>query len=695
MVETSVSDFLEYSPETSVVRRGRFSIRPWPAAAPLAILLLGFWLRVHRLSDVPPGWRDDEVIETTVHARQVLAGEWPLLFVAGEGHEPMYHYVSAAAIAAFGAGLMQVRLVSVAFGVLSLAANHRLAHRLYGQPVAAISTLALAVSFWSLIYSRTKTRHVSMLVFMLLAIYLSRGWWGAARRPWRADVLAGVFLGIGLYTYFAARVAPVMLAVFALYLALFRRDVFRVHWRGMFATFTTAAVIALPLAWTIASQPGAQQRLEVVGAPLAALRQGDWRPALEGALTTLGMFAWTGDPEALYNLPGRSVFGPAVAAFLGLGMLICVARWKEPRFALLPVWLGLGLSPAFVSIPAASLSHTIAAQPAAYLLAAVGLVESGEVLRRPLRLSRTSAEGLGGGFVRRGLLPVAAGALLVGAIAVRDLRDYFHVWPNDGYVRVLYRADLHSAAAWLRDREASALAVSGRLSIWDDRALRLDLGSAAWQPRWFNPESALLIPGDADGAAQEVGPRLMFLDSQPGLDPALEGVMNLLASSDRPQTVAGDGWRVVQLPARVSDGTAASGTGFSNGLELLEWDVLDAGAPGGSVRVLTRWLVGPDFRAPLPDFGGRTESPPQPMQMFVHLLAADGGLIVGDDRIAVDAYTLQAGDVFYQLHRLQLPGDTMPGYYLLSLGQYDPTTGARYRVGQSDSLGLGTLVVGP
>ena len=62
------------------------------------VLLVGAFLRLYRLSDLPPGWRDDEVVETVVHAQRVLDGRFPLFFPQAEGHEPLYHYLSAALI---------------------------------------------------------------------------------------------------------------------------------------------------------------------------------------------------------------------------------------------------------------------------------------------------------------------------------------------------------------------------------------------------------------------------------------------------------------------------------------------------------------------------------------------------------------------------------------------------------------------
>ena len=135
----------------------------------LLVLLAAAWLRVYRLDSVPPGWRDDEVVETTVHAALIRQGHWVLFFPQAEGHEPLYHYLSAALITGAGASLVVVRLLSAFFGLLSVAALYRLARRLFGAPVALLAAAALAVSFWALMYARFKLRQVGMVAPMLLA----------------------------------------------------------------------------------------------------------------------------------------------------------------------------------------------------------------------------------------------------------------------------------------------------------------------------------------------------------------------------------------------------------------------------------------------------------------------------------------------------------------------------------------------
>ncbi|MGH2524029.1 MAG: glycosyltransferase family 39 protein, partial [Anaerolineales bacterium] len=344
------------------------------------ILLIAAFLRLHRLDDLPPGWRDDEIVETSVHAQIVLDGHLPLYFPQAEGHEPLYHYLSAGLIALAGRSLFTVRLLSVFFGLFGLAALYRFARRSFGAPVALVATAALGLSFWSLMYSRFKLRHIGEVGLMLLTYYFfllplqhpSRA--AVTHRAQRSSALAaGLMLALCLHTYFAARTVPLILLAFVAYLALFHPQCFRTHWRSFVLTFAVAGLLTLPLAWAIARAPDGEARLGIVGKPLLDLLHGDFTYALHTTRDTLGMFAFTGDPEYLYNIPNRPVFEPFGAALFLIGLLVSLWRWKRPHYAFLLIWLLGGLAPAFVSTPAASLSHTLAAQPVMYLFPAIAL----------------------------------------------------------------------------------------------------------------------------------------------------------------------------------------------------------------------------------------------------------------------------------------------------------------------------------
>jgi 4-amino-4-deoxy-L-arabinose transferase-like glycosyltransferase len=659
----------------------------------LALILLAWGLRVVALETVPPGWRDDELINIHALSGELFEGRFPLYFTGASGHEPLYHYLHAGVNAVLGYNVVSGHLLSAILGTLSVALTFVLVHRLFGFPAAALASLALATSFWSLMYSRIALRHVSLLPFALTAFYLlwtpltSRAAPSTLSRTALSDPgtlswalpLGGV-LGLSLYTYPVSRLLPFMLIVFALYLGLLRRDLFRRAWAGYALALLLTVALALPLLLSIsggsseaaAEGIGADARLVELARPIRALRQGDPGPLLETTWTTLNMFHATGDPEALYNLPDRPVFNIVGGLLFWTGVLLCLIRWRRPRYFFLILWLGVGLLPTVLSVPPASLSHSILVQPLTYLLPALALTEGYRAVQRRL------APGLDVSYSTAML--VALVCVFLVPVTYRDLRDYFWRWPRYDFVRFLYRADYRDAAVYLDDNlEIQDWAVGSLLmGPWDRLALDVDVQRDDAAVRLFDPQRALVF---ASGAS----PASALLTSYP---PPAAPIARLLQEDSAGQLVhSGASFSHYLLKPETHLDQDVPLARFDNGLELIaaDWDEWGSTeTPGNEAVLLTVWRVAETLDLPqIPVVA----NPPPPgvysgprLAAFTHLLAPDGAFLVGDDGLWVDPLTLRPGDQFVQLHRFAVPVDAPDGPYAVELGLYDPKTGQRWSV---------------
>ncbi len=588
--------------------------------APALILLLAFGLRVVDLTSVPPGWRDDEVIETTVHAQLVLDGHYPLYFIQAEGHEPLYHYLTAGWIALMGRSLFAVRLVSVIFGTLTVAAAYHLTRQLFGTRTALLAALLLAISFWALMYSRTKIRHISELPFVLLAFsqlfkVIRYKLVVIDRKVILHSALFVLFAILGLYTYLAATTLFIIIATFLVYLLLtnyFFKSSSNKLIAAVFIALVVIGLLYLPLANAIRANAA---RISVVGGPLTALQEGNWQPLIETTVGTLGMFGNAGDNEALYSIPGRPVLNLIGFFFFAGGLAIACSRWRDPSYAFLLIWLVGGLTPGFVSNPPASLGHTITALPVTYIFAALPVVYFST---QAFQVSRVPALSVGSGL----------GALLLVSVLATDVPDYFLRWPELPQVRYLYKADLHTTAQSLRSAPPATYVLSGPLSKWDRLAFTLEGVAFESAPRWVNADWAMVFPQ--------------------------EPAVSLFNQAE---------WQVETPPEQTAN------FHFSN-------DLIFEGYSQNGRELYTHWRVGPSYTAIEPDMGSSVASPPFPAFIFVHLLDSTGVLIAGSDRFDVDAFSLQPGDRFVQRHTFD-PA-TPAGGYSVELGLYDPTSGVRY-----------------
>jgi 4-amino-4-deoxy-L-arabinose transferase-like glycosyltransferase len=681
-----------------------------PAFWAVVITFLAFGLRVWALERVPPGWRDDELIETLVISQKILDGDLAFYYPDASGHEALYHVLNALFLAWFGPTGPGIRLLSAFLGTLTVPVTYILARRMLEPdtkftatapvttapvttapvttaPVTTapaitglIAAALLAVSFWGLMYARVGIRHSLTPLLATLAFYF---FWRAMtigpgdQRSFRFFLAAGTFLGLGFHSYFASRGAPLIPLAFLVYMAIVEPEGIRQKWRGIAVMFFTTVLVALPLLLAVAAQPEAEGRVGELALPVIEARQGNYDVIIDHAVAALAMPHSGGDPEWLYNIPERPVFGSLGAVFFWIGVGISIV-WaltpllgrvfrQNPRVpaegrslaaAFLLIWWLVGISPAVLSVPPASLGHVILAQPAFYVLAAVPVSLLAIGLRRTF------------GLIRIGLI-LAATFSLISLTAARDLTAYFHDWPQRGMVRFLYRADIEAVANFvLRDPEAPAptdFGITGLLAgPWDRVALDLALGGRSdVRPRWFNPERALLLWPD------------ISFSGYPAVESPYAGVFTPLPEDSLLQ----GGYQLTHVVSPVMP-ALENGEVFQPEIPVcfanhLCWTAANYEDATGWLEL--QWQV--DDRLALPPLPLISNPPPPGVYagprlfVFAHLVDGDRTILAGDDGLWVDPLTLEVGDVFLQRHLITSPPGTRPA--AVQFGLYDPMTGER------------------
>jgi len=658
-------------------------------AAVTLILLLAAALRFGGLGEVPPGLAHDEVANALI-ARDIFAGRHAIYFTAAYGHEPMYQYVQAASVALFGGHWLGLRWPSVAFGLLGIAGTYALARRLFGVPVALLTIAWLAVSFWPLFYARVGVRAISLPFTAALAAYfLLKATASQASQPTRSPVyqpagsssanwlLAGLFLGLSLYTYMAARVLPFILVAFLIYSFLIYSPT-PIPWPRLLAFLAVAVAVSAPLVIWLLAHPGAEYRVAEVGEPLTRLLAGDPSLVWQNVIANLEFFTVAGDPWPRQNLPGRPVFADPVSAVLFVvGLLIALYRWRDPRHGFLLIWLGGALVPSIVTSVAPSSIRDILGLVVVFVLPALTLVETGRWVERRMQDTGRKAEAL------RFLLPVSC-LLLLAPCFYLTVRDYFFFWPRHDVVRFDYQADLTAVARRLDELPAGlsvhtmdgpSLDLSAQRSIQDVRlcdtreTLVVPLAPGGRDAWLFVPQ---VVPFDGDlqdrllewGAAAEAGPQSSFVGYRLSDDAALRRHLQRLETA-----------------AATPDGApVAIPVSFDGQLTFLGYEWLrQTFAPGDAAALLTYWRVETPATAPL--------------KVFVHLLGESDASVAQHDGLGSPPHGWAAGDLLVQKHVLSLPADLSLGLYRLQLGVYNAPAGSRLPVADVDRLFLSPVEV--
>jgi len=627
----------------------------------LLIFLIAAALRLHGLvQESPPGLEHDEVAHWLIN-RDILSGEHGIYFSEAYGHEAGYHYVQSLFILMLGDNILALRLPSALAGILLIAVSFTVARQLFDLRTAIISAALLAVLLWPVFYSRLGLRAISLPVLSGLSLYFWWQGWTRVKNPTPKNksragrfsskgyyTIAAILAGLSLYTYFASRVVPIFYLLLFLYLFFFHRADFRESWTGIFRFIFIFFILAMPLTLYLLNNPGAEPRISEVNSPLLALLDGNIRPVIENALKVIAMFGVRGDPLWRQNVAFLPVFEPIIALFFYIGLAISLWRWREPRYALLILWLFTAAIPSIVTIDAPSSIRMINALPVIAIFPVIGL----EVIHYLGRLSTVFTK-LSTNFRQKAVLIILL--LISGLYIVRTARATFQIWPDQEEVRFVWQEALTEAAYYLDASNSNGpVAIGGWTpESMDPPTMELTLKRDDLSMRYFDPQTALIIP-TATRANNIRIIRPTILPMNPELD-------NLLSTwSAEPQNEGA--FTIYELePGRDTLPGSIFDAVFGEELQFLGYDWTDHCLPGETCQMVTYWRV----QSPVP--GSR--------RIFLHLVDQDGQVIVQDDALGAPSEHWQPDDLLIQLLSIDVPVGAKEAE--LRIGVYDPITGLR------------------
>lgn len=720
----------------------------------LLILLAAAAFRLVALSSAPPGMTHDEA-DHGLTAWEIVNGARAIYFTVGYGREPLYDYATALVMAGAGPSIFAARLASAYFSLLMIAAVYAWARRAFGAPVALLAAAGLAVGFWPVMAGRQALRSIALpAVFALAVLFFWRGVMGVKGRKGEREkggkrstllpsslspllLIAGILLGLSIYTYIPARAMWLAFPALAVYLALAGpREPGRGRrlLGGTALTLAVALLVAAPLLLYLAGNPSVEVRINELSAPLDAAAAGDFAPLWANARGALRLFTIEGDQTWRYNIPGQPFLGPVMGALFYVGLV--VAGWlavrglrnrvrgtgvrrtegraeklgfhhasSGPGAFLALVWLALGFAPVLVTGPGLSVTQAIGALPVLYVFPALAAhavwavfwrltadrrqSTTAEITNDEVRMTNDESAArnsqLSNRLSSRGWRS-AVGSLLALAfftiIAAQTARDYFDRWANEPEVRVQYEATMVTALRWLDAQGGGAAAVStitpGRFHT--PAVALLTLRDPDVRPRWFDGRESLLFPGEGDG--------LMLIPGFTPVPAALRTYLDAATQIDELSMQPDDLDRPVRVydlpadPASALVGLATAGLPVRLGehVELLGYSLSPVEArPGDTLTLVTAWRL----LRPLPD-----------ASLFAHVVGPGEPLAVADS-LGAPGDGWVAGDVLLQLHAITLPDDIDAGEYPLAVGAYTRSDGRRLLTGEGrDMLTLGNILVG-
>jgi 4-amino-4-deoxy-L-arabinose transferase-like glycosyltransferase len=365
------------------------------------IVGLGFVLQSYRLAVIPPGFHGDEA-ESGMQALQLLHGEVGSLISVGWYHLPMLSFAwHAVSMAIFGDTVFGLRMSSVIVGTLTLIPCYALTRLLFNRTTALLATFLLAVSHPFIALNRLGINYTQTTLFEVVTFYfLFRG---LRFRRWWDFAVSGLFMGLGLYLYYASRLVPFIVLGFLLLAAVARRGFLRTHWRGIVVLCLSAVLVFAPMSLYFLEHPwhfmSRTTNVFVLGSQgwedTPYPREGVVITLLGQAARVLPLFNYGGDMSGQYGYKGPMLdFITAVFFVLGLGYSFAHARRARYCFLLLWFW-GTMIAGGMLTLPAPFIPRLAGMLPVLCIFAGVASAKTLNVLQHAWGQSKTTRAVLG------------------------------------------------------------------------------------------------------------------------------------------------------------------------------------------------------------------------------------------------------------------------------------------------------------
>lgn len=301
------------------------------------VLVIGAYFRFGQLNTIPPEMTSDHV-EKLFDVSDVVNGARPIFFERNTGREPLQFYFAALVIQLFHTGLthLTLKITGAVAGLLLLPYVYLLGKEIQDKRLGLFAMALTAVSFWATAISRVGLRFpLSPLFVAPVLYYLLRGFRSGRRNDF---LLAGLFLGVGLYGYSTIRIVPVLLVIAILWLALPLRRAAQNAFqspgglRQLLANsvllFATTAIVFLPL-YRYAVEPDSYfwyRSFSRLGETEATVQGSVFQIFLQNNWNALQMFNYKGDQVWVNTIPGIPVLDLVTGALFIFGLAFLLLR---------------------------------------------------------------------------------------------------------------------------------------------------------------------------------------------------------------------------------------------------------------------------------------------------------------------------------------------------------------------------------
>lgn len=296
------------------------------AGALALILIFAFFVRIYDIENIPAGIYPDEAANGVDALHALETNNFDLFYPANFGREGLFINLQALSIALFGNTITALKLWSIIFGTLSVLGISLLATELFKRRGAGlIAGCMLATSYWAINFSRIGFRAIMTTFLLTFSFYFF--FRGLRTRRLTDFLISGAIFGLGLHTYVAFRLAPLILILLLPALFLSYEKFLKRFWKHSLCFLFGALVTALPMLYHffIAHPEDFASRSAHISVFSPEINHGNITATLAKTFSTsLIKYNFFGDQNWRHNYPPYPILDPFVGTLFLAGFLFVI-----------------------------------------------------------------------------------------------------------------------------------------------------------------------------------------------------------------------------------------------------------------------------------------------------------------------------------------------------------------------------------
>jgi len=323
------------------------------------ILIIAGFFRLWQLDKIPP-WLFPDVAMNGNDAWETLKNvNFKVFYPENNGREGLMIWLIVFSFLIFGVSVWSIKIVAAIFGTLTVLGLYLLTKELFNnnqnnRAIALLSSFFLAISFWHTNFSRLGFRAILLPFVLVFSFYfLFKGFNSLQKNNqhfYQTSLKflgAGLFFGLGFYTYTSFRMAVLILPfIFIPYWFVSKKEnLQKEFFLHTFSFLLIVFIVALPLGIYFLSHP---QDFIGRATPISIFaKENPLKEFAKSLILHLAMFNVYGDPNFRHNLAGSPmIFWPIGILFL-FGLFYAtyqlIKNFKIQQINILNFWLFLFL----------------------------------------------------------------------------------------------------------------------------------------------------------------------------------------------------------------------------------------------------------------------------------------------------------------------------------------------------------------